>query len=470
MSEAEGKVLVVDGDYDTLVAIATALRMKGHDVKMATDGRSGIEHAVELSPEVVLVDSEVRVLDVRAFLEVLRDNPSTADAHVFILGHGDTSRLKQIDGRAEPLIKPFNAEEVANRVDEILRARSAPPSEPEVQGDVAQVALFDLLQVFAQNKRTGKLELDTGGLLGRIWVDDGALVDATFGPTVGEKALHRILSIEAGQFAFFPDVKTRERRFSGSLDHFLMESVRRKDERARVESDLPDLGSVVELNEAGLGETEGSLVVARIAEHLDEARAIEELLDLVDEHDLELLGAIATMISSGALKVIDGGERIALCSEDEIALTRAAILRLRRADVEGPVRLAILSDDATELTQMARALRGVREYVPPAEKATPCGRGLLGSLGSIRLGGTELELFAVPLDPTARPLWGGFLGAVTVGLVLGSASLADLEGLGRALDISLIESPMGYDRPAGAADAIREAIGTKGSRTYAAPR
>ena len=105
----KGRVLVVDGNYDTLVALATALRARDHHVALATDGRSGLQHAVETSAEVVLVDRDLPVLDVRTFLEVLRDNPRTADAHVFIMGEGDPSRLSAIDALAEPDSKMVQA-------------------------------------------------------------------------------------------------------------------------------------------------------------------------------------------------------------------------------------------------------------------------------------------------------------------------------------------------------------------------
>ena len=36
----KGRILVVDGNYDTLVALATALRARNHHVALATDGRS----------------------------------------------------------------------------------------------------------------------------------------------------------------------------------------------------------------------------------------------------------------------------------------------------------------------------------------------------------------------------------------------------------------------------------------------
>jgi len=469
MSENGGRVVVVDGDYDTLVSIATALRMRGHQVALATDGRSGLQQAVDNAAEVVLVDSEIRILDVRAFLEVLWDNPRTASAHVFILGHGDASRLLHLAARAEPLVKPFNPEEVASRVDEVLRLRHAPSREPEVQGDIAQVALFDLLQVFAQNRRTGKLELETGYMHGNVWVRDGRIVDATIGMVSGEKAVYRILAAETGQFAFFPDVAATQERVTTSLDHLLMESVRRKDEIARVTEELPPLASLVDLQALPDAPSDRA---ADVLDCLEEPRTIVELLDLVPGHDLETLELVLQMIRDHTIKVLDATERMEFCNADEVAMLRAAAIRLRSADIEGTVRLGVVAPSSAEIMHFARALRAVVEFVPPAEPPVEIGEALLGAVGTLRLGGTELELFAVPFAPDLRPLWGAFLGAATTLLVLDprGEALSELVAPARALDLNLVPGPDGYDRTAGAVRALKEVLGTTVTRTYAAPR
>ena len=237
----KGRILVVDGNYDTLVALATALRARNHHVALATDGRSGLQHAVETSAEVVLVDRDLPVLDVRTFLEVLRDNPRTSDAHVFIMGEGDPARLSAIDALAEPIVKPFNAEEIARRVHEVIQRRRAPRGADDLKGDLSQVALFDLLQVFSQNRRTGKLEVHTPSGVGAIWLAEGRITDAVFGQAIGEKAVYRVLALREGRFLFQPEARSPTQRISLAVDYLLMEAVRRVDESVRVRSELPPL-------------------------------------------------------------------------------------------------------------------------------------------------------------------------------------------------------------------------------------
>ena len=86
---SRGRVLIVDNDYDALGALAKAIRERGHQVVLAADGRQGLQRAVEVTPDVVLVDWKVSALDVRTFLEVLRDNPRTGGAQAFVMGDGE---------------------------------------------------------------------------------------------------------------------------------------------------------------------------------------------------------------------------------------------------------------------------------------------------------------------------------------------------------------------------------------------
>lgn len=457
---ARGRVLVVDEDYDTLDALATALRARGHQVVLATEGRTGLAHAVEIAVEVVLVDQEVPVLDLRTFFDVLRDNPRTSSAHLFVMGRGDPSRLAAVDTRAEAIVKPFNSDEVAARVDEIIRARRNPRSEPELRGDLAQVALFDLVQVFSVNRRTGRLSVEGLESAGSLWVRDGWIVDAVCGLAKGEKGLNRLLTMRQGQFVFHPDVEPRRERISATTDQLLIEAVRRIDELERVAEDLPALVAVLERARAA---PELEHVAAAVYEALDEPRAIDELLDLLPEGDLEILRALRELLVSGALSVFDEtGRQVDLCDAHEVPALRAAATRLRRPGLEGRARLGVLATSAADVARFARALGAIREFRPEVELPALAGEGAFGPLGVVRLQGFDVELFALPLDVPLRPLLGAALAPAVAALCLfyGEASdeLVDLAAL---VDVRLVPAPAGWELPSGAVAALRSALSIK---------
>ena len=451
LADEPGRVLVVDEDYDTLDVLAKTLRHLGARVSLATDGQSGLKHAVDMAAEVVLVDRDVRVFDIRTFLDVLTDNPRTADAHVFVLGRDDPSELAALHGRAEPIVKPFHAEEVAARVMDVIRARREPPKAPELEGDLQQVALFDLLQVFAANQRTGQLVVESGALRGEVWVSAGRVIDATCGPVTGEKALFRVLALRRGQFTFHPDRRPPRQRIDAATEHLLMEAVRHVDERGELERVLPPLTTQVHLTlrPSTLPDMPREVLMP-VVEALDEARTIQELLDLVPVHDLEVLRIVKALRDANVLQTYDAVQRIRLCDEEDVPLFRAAAHRLRRDGVEGPVRLGI-AGRVDAMRRFARALAGIAEFAVAPEPNVVSGTGMFGPIGRLALGGTDVELFALPIDPELRPWWGAFLAASRVVLVLEEEVEHE--------DIVVVRAAENIDRPAGAAEALREAIG-----------
>lgn len=456
----KGTVLVVDADYEVLGGVAEALRRRGYHVVLAADGRAGLQRAVEVAADVVMVDRDVPVVDVRMFFDVLKDNPRTSGAHAFILGSGDPTQLQSIEPRAEPLIKPFNIDEIAARVEQALSARSG-PREPELRGDLAQVSMFDLLQVFAVNSRTGEIRLDTDSASGEIWLDHGRIVDASFGGVVGAKALYRALGERNGQFVFLPDVEAPgEQRISSPIDHLLMEAARQKDEADRLQRELPDLGALV-ARARNTGASADKPVMKEIMEALDEPRSIDALLNFAGVPDLDVLQAVHELLADGSLLVLDpSGQRARLCTDSDRMTMRTSALRMRRQGFEGPPRLGVLSLSPNDIDRFSRALASVDEFAVASRAAEVAGMGALGPLGVMRIGGTDLELYSVPIDPDLRPLWGAFLGPARMVLVLANdgMDIPDLSEPLKQLDLVQVVAAPGWDRPSGAASAVRSAL------------
>jgi CheY-like chemotaxis protein len=464
-----GRVLVVDADYDVLGALSRALRERGHHVVLAADGRTGLARAVEVAADVVLVDRDVPIVDVRTFVEVLRENPRTSGAATFVMGREDAGRLSALAARTEPIVKPFNANEVAARVDEVLRARLGPPREPELRGDLAQVALFDLLQVFAANRRTGRLEIAMPSASGVVWVHQGQIVDATFGAVAGEKALYRILANTHGRFVFVPGAEADRVRIDAPVDQLLMEGARQADEIARAREGLPPPGALISVSVAP---HDVSPLAHEIVARLDEPRSTDELLDVLGAGDLAVLRALAELGERGALLVFDprGGKTRLSSPEDAIAL-RTAAHRLRRPGLDGIIRIGVLAQRAAEISRFARSLSRVEEFVAAPIPPAAAGLGALGALGAMRLDGTDLELFAMPLDASFRPLFGPMLAPARVAILLSEDMPdEDVEPLLRELDVRLVRVPSGWERPSGAAATIRAALAQDGPRSPTPPR
>jgi DNA-binding response OmpR family regulator len=463
-----GRVLVVDGDWDALAALSEALRARQHSVVLATDGRTGLSRAVETSPDVVIVDRDVTAVDVRTFLELLRDNPRTADVITFVTARDDVERIAAVDPRAEPLVKPFQPAEVVSRVERALARKLGPARDPELRGDLEQVTIADLLQVFAANRRTGTLRIEAGESVAELAVHDGRIVDAQMGRVTGDKALYRALGLREGRFSFLPGLRATRARIDASTDALLLEGARVADELERLSAALPPPSAM--LRRAFVPEAVSELGRALLLA-LDEPRSVAELVDARPEPDADVLAELAVLLSARAVVVLaDGAERVDLCDEDEAVALRAAAMRLRRPGIEGPPRLAVLAADAAAVARFSRALALVDGFTPAVEPVAGAGRGAFGVLGTARLGGADLEVFALPLDLPFRPLWGALLSSTVAALALGAAADApDLDEPGvdllRALGVAVVQAPPGWPEPAGAVAALRRALGATGAST-----
>ena len=126
------RVLVVDDDVDTALALETLLCSWGHEVRTAHDGTAAVQAAVDYRPEVVLLDIGLPGLNGYQVARRLRREPGLENTVlVAVTGYGQASDRKASleAGFNHHLTKPARLEQLA----EILA--SVPPA--RVTADIA---------------------------------------------------------------------------------------------------------------------------------------------------------------------------------------------------------------------------------------------------------------------------------------------------------------------------------------------
>jgi CheY-like chemotaxis protein len=78
-------ILVVDDESPTREALATLLRLNGHAVVTASNGREALDRLRETEPCVILLDYVMPIMDGRAFREVQKADPRWAHIPVVLL-------------------------------------------------------------------------------------------------------------------------------------------------------------------------------------------------------------------------------------------------------------------------------------------------------------------------------------------------------------------------------------------------
>jgi CheY-like chemotaxis protein len=131
-------VLLVDDARDSREMYAFFLRAAGYAVHEATDGANAVAMAIELRPDVVVMDLTLPLLDGFAAIARLAEHPETADIPVVVLSahtFPDDERRARAAGAAAFLAKPCHPDllarevrRVSERCDEAMAAVIPPSS------------------------------------------------------------------------------------------------------------------------------------------------------------------------------------------------------------------------------------------------------------------------------------------------------------------------------------------------------
>lgn len=121
------RVLLVEDDPDLLFALQEIVRMGGHEVQGARNGREAQRLLIEASfqPQAVICDFQMPEMNGDALLKWMRETPAVADT-VFVMmsGRAQDQRVAMALGADDYLPKPFEI----YRLDQILQAHLPDPS------------------------------------------------------------------------------------------------------------------------------------------------------------------------------------------------------------------------------------------------------------------------------------------------------------------------------------------------------
>jgi two-component system CheB/CheR fusion protein len=109
------RILVVDDNPDAADTLAEALRLEGHEVRVALDGPGALAIAPGFRPHSALLDIGLPVMDGYELAGKLRNHPALAGIRLIaVSGYGQpTDRRRSLDaGFAEHLVKPVELEAI----------------------------------------------------------------------------------------------------------------------------------------------------------------------------------------------------------------------------------------------------------------------------------------------------------------------------------------------------------------------
>ncbi len=191
MSSRQQSILVVEDDSAIRRGLVDALTFEGYRTIECDDGSQAVALAIELSPNLVLLDV---LLPGRNGFEILEDlrhiNPTLPIIMVTAKGE-ESNRVNGLSGGADDyVVKPFSPRELLARIEAVLR-RS-----PERSGDVSTVRFGDRVidlnrreVVIGSSKERQQLSVHEAAILRYLCVNRGRAIDR-------DELLHRVWGLD----------------------------------------------------------------------------------------------------------------------------------------------------------------------------------------------------------------------------------------------------------------------------------
>lgn len=105
-------ILVVDDEATIAEMLQTMLDDEGYQVLIAGNGRDGLEQVAARTPDLILCDVMMPIMDGRTMVQMLRGHPAYATIPVIMMSAGG-HRVNNNDGSIQAYLnKPFDIEQL----------------------------------------------------------------------------------------------------------------------------------------------------------------------------------------------------------------------------------------------------------------------------------------------------------------------------------------------------------------------
>ena len=185
---------------------------------------------------------------------------------------------------------------------------------------VQSKSLVDIIQLECLSQSSALLRITNGGLIGKIWIQNGELIDAEASELTGEAAFYKILAWRTGMFETLPAEPNRPRKITKSYNTLLLESAQALDESRGPETQSSSSSVASSMSELSHVEGVEFVLAMKLGETgQPDARGLEnpERMAAWARQSLERFGALGERLQAGPLEQIAG-----LGPQRHVALTR----------------------------------------------------------------------------------------------------------------------------------------------------
>jgi CheY-like chemotaxis protein len=232
------RIVVADPSTRLLERLSTTLGNAGFSVAVVTNGIEALGAALTRTPDVVLTERDMPVMDGLQLLAEMGQHSELAGVPVMMMSEvaTDLVRLEALQlGAVDFIPKPFTALEVILRARRFARAGRRDAERVVLRGAVDHLGLPALLTMLEHDRKSGVLTLTNNDVVAWICFVDGALVRVRASDVRGDSrsTLMRVLDWSQGHFELSAGGSDGPRELEESVTHLLIEHARMRDEAGR---------------------------------------------------------------------------------------------------------------------------------------------------------------------------------------------------------------------------------------------
>ena len=225
------KILLLDDDPDVLEMYREILGQlpSKPEIHIASNGARGMAMLESQEFRLLICDLKMPKMDGLQVLSVVR-RKYPALRTVVLTSVTDEQLRSRVYALGVDLFwqKPAAEQEIKLFL-ECIESLIGPESEPGFRG-VQSKSLLDLIQLECISQSSATLRIINGPLTGKIWINNGDLIDAETDGVRAEEAFQKILAWKAGSFETLPAEPARPRTIFKSYNALLLESAQAIDE------------------------------------------------------------------------------------------------------------------------------------------------------------------------------------------------------------------------------------------------
>ena len=233
---SRNRVLAVEPDAEESAVLEVRFAEQGSEVVIERTVASALKRLDAENFDVVVSEVELPDADGFDLLRRMRERGHNTVPLMFLTTRRDQSAIRRgLElGAADYVVKPASAAVVAAKAGRIIeQARDQKTSGRGVSGSLREMSLPDVIQILANGRKSGRLEVRSATLKGEMMFQDGSIHDAIFGDLTGADAVYGILRLTDGDFVLDPDTPPVDDKIGIPTHHLLLEAMRRLDESGR---------------------------------------------------------------------------------------------------------------------------------------------------------------------------------------------------------------------------------------------